>query len=297
MKGKIMFRITMLLLALMLPGETVFAVSPDDIIRQQITGSVPHYYVWGSKFVFLQVDYFKLLFLIIIISTILLFLIHYILVGAKEFDENGEKIKFFNIFNRFIHWLAAFAFVLLVPTGIIIVFAKYFGGGIFVRSMRVLHDIGAFLFAISIVPLFVMWVKDMVFSPKEDLRWLATGGGYLVKRKVETGAGKFNLGQKFWFWIVVLIGPVMLLTGIIMYFQNIKISLFTYQIDLLRVSAILHNFLAMIIMAMFFVHLYMSLFVVKGSLKSMIVGYKSEDEVKYLHSSFYKKWKEKRKSK
>jgi len=33
------------------------------------------------------------------------------------------------------------------------------------------------------------------------------------------------------------------------------------------------------------------MFAIKGALQSMISGYKEEEEVKYLHSSFYKKLK------
>ena len=56
-------------------------------------------------------------------------------------------------------------------------------------------------------------------------------------------------------------------------------------------GALVHNFLGMAITALFVTHLYMSLFAIKGSLDSMISGNKSEDEVKYMHSSFYKKLK------
>jgi len=35
----------------------------------------------------------------------------------------------------------------------------------------------------------------------------------------------------------------------------------------------------------------MSLFAVKGSLRSMFTGYKDEEEIKYLHSGFYEKIK------
>jgi len=33
----------------------------------------------------------------------------------------------------------------------------------------------------------------------------------------------------------------------------------------------------------------MSIFAIKGAIESMIDGYKSEDELKHLHSIFYKK--------
>lgn len=38
--------------------------------------------------------------------------------------------------------------------------------------------------------------------------------------------------------------------------------------------------------AVFFVHLYMSLFAIKGSIHSMLSGYKPESELKILHPRF-----------
>ena len=63
------------------------------------------------------------------------------------------------------------------------------------------------------------------------------------------------------------------------------------QIDLLIVSAIVHNVLAFATIALFFTHVYMAAIAIKGAIASMITGYKEEEEIKYLHSSWYKKLK------
>jgi formate dehydrogenase subunit gamma len=116
-------------------------------------------------------------------------------------------------------------------------------------------------------------------------------------------AGKFNAGQKLWFWIATLGGFVMIATGALMYFQKIDIApllsvigVQMNQIEALRLSAIVHNFLGMAVAALFITHLYLSLFGIKGALRSMIDGHKSEDELKHLHSSYYKKLIKKEKS-
>jgi len=122
-------------------------------------------------------------------------------------------------------------------------------------------------------------------------------GGYLSKEVKEIPAGKFNAGQKMWFWLATLGGIVMIVTGAVMYMQDfdfgIAKSLGMSQIDLLRLAAIVHNVLAFAVVAFFFTHIYMSIFAIKGALYSMISGYKEEDEIKYLHSTFYKKLKSK----
>lgn len=269
------------------------ALASPDIIRQQLPQAVPHYYKWGTLFVNLQVHLFKILFLVALIAVIAVEFLHFVVVGPKRFEESGRKIKVYNAFMRLVHWLAALSFTILVPTGLIIVFSKFFGGDGFVRTMRSLHFLGAILFAIAVVPLFLMWVLDML--PEEgDIKWILVGGGYLTKKKVETGAGKFNPGQKAWFWIATGFGALLLITGFLMYLRkpNFIIPFVKYQIDALRLAAIIHNFAALIVLVMFLVHLYMSLFAVKGSLKSMITGYKDEEEIKYMHSSFYERVKD-----
>ena len=248
----------------------------------------------GPLFTMLQSSYFSKIFLVVLIGVPALFLLHYLVVGPKIFSHDGKKIYVFSIFKRVIHWLAAFAFMLLVPTGFMIAFGKYLGGGELIENARHLHGVATIVFSVSVIPMFLMWVKDM-FLHLDDIKWLFIAGGYLSKTKKEIPAGKFNAGQKMWFWLATLGGFVMIATGGAMYFQDfdfsIASSLGLSQIDLLRVSAIVHNVLAFAVVALFFTHIYMSMFAIKGAIQSMISGYKEEDEIKYLHSSWYKKLK------
>ena len=70
-------------------------------------------------------------------------------------------------------------------------------------------------------------------------------------------AGKFNAGQKLWFWLSTAGGFVMAYTGYVIWaFQG--------TVDNLRLMAIIHNFLGAALTAVFIVHLYMSLFAIKG---------------------------------
>ncbi len=268
------------------------AYAAPDIIRQQLPQSIPHYLKWGSLFVDLQVNYFKVFFLVALIAIVVVEFLHYVVIGPKKYRESGNKIKVYNLFMRIVHWVAALSFTLLVPTGLIMVFGKFFGGGGFVRTMRVLHFVGAVLFVVSVIPLFFMWVLDML-PESGDIKWFLVGGGYLTKRDVETGAGKFNPGQKIWFWIATVLGSLLLITGFLMYLRepSFVVPFVKYQIDSLRLAAIIHNLTAVLVLIMFLIHLYMSLFAVRGSLRSMITGYKDEEEVRYMHSSFYEKIK------
>ncbi len=249
----------------------------------------------GPKFVELQgQNTFGHIMAWVLAITLMVFLVHYLIIGPKKFDHGGKRIYVFTLFKRTVHWLAALAFILLIPTGLMILYGEELGGGSLIRGARYVHDIATVLFAISVVPMFLFWFVSML-PTWDDIKWLFIAGGYLSKKKREIPAGKFNAGQKLWFWIATLGGFAMILTGAAMYFQEfdfgIARALGLSQIDLLRMAAIIHNVLAWGIVALFLTHLYMSIFAIKGSLESMIDGYKEEDELKYLHSSWYRKLK------
>jgi formate dehydrogenase subunit gamma len=246
----------------------------------------------GPLFTFLQSTWFRKIFLAVVICVPGAFLVHYVIWGPKVFSHDGEKIYVFTIFQRMIHLLAVISFLVLVPTGLMIVFGKYFGGGGPVVAARYLHGVATIIYLLSVIPMFLFWALEML-PTSDDIKWMFILGGYLSKKKREIPAGKFNAGQKMWFWVATLGGGIMIVTGVFMYLQDFGLGIATNlglsQIDLLRASAITHNVLAILITAFFFTHAYMSLFAIKGAIYSMITGYKEEEEVRYLHSSYYKK--------
>jgi len=248
----------------------------------------------GPLFTLLQSTYFVPIFLAILVGVPAVFLVHYLIIGPKVFSHDGQPIFAFTLFKRAIHLIAAIAFIVLIPTGLMMVFGKYLGGGTLIEFARHFHAIATVMFAISVVPMFLFWFIDML-PTFDDVKWMFILGGYLSKEIKEIPAGKFNAGQKMWFWIATLGGFVMIATGAVMFYQDfdfgIAKSLGVSQIDLLRASAIVHNVLAFAVMAFFFTHVYMAAIAIKGAIYSMITGYKEHEEVKYLHSTWYKKLK------
>ncbi len=244
-------------------------------INKVFTGDWQQY---GQLFTTWQGGLFNRIFLLVLTIVPTVFLLHYIIIGAKSFSHAGTPIKFFGILTRFLHWLAALSFSLLVITGLMVVFGKFLGGGALIMSGRSVHLIAAIVFCLSAAGLFLIWLKDMLPMP-HDILWLFIMGGYLSKKKKPIPAGKFNAGQKIWFWLATIGGGVMAWSGYNLYS-------FAAPTDQLRQMAILHNFLAAGLVGFFIIHLYMSLFAIKGSLASMITGYKSPEEVEILHSRY-----------
>ncbi len=240
-----------------------------------IVGDWQHY---GRLFITWQPALFRQIFLWTIVSLPLVFLLHYLSIGPKSFSHQKGEVFYFGVFSRIVHWIAAVFFSLLVLTGLTMVFGKLFGGGAFVRSARYIHIISALIFAVDAPIMFLIWVKDMLPMPY-DLKWFLIMGGYLSRAKRPVPAGRFNAGQKIWFWLSTLGGGFMAWTGYQMFS-------FDVQTEALRFAAIVHNFLGAALAGFFIIHLYMSLFAIKGSLQSMLTGYKSLEEVEILHSRY-----------
>ncbi len=258
----------------------------------ELLHNILYYQKWGGLFTYLQVHWFRTIFAATIVGVLIVFLLHYLIIGPKRFSHEGKKYYIFSLFMRIVHWVAALAFVIIIPTGLIMIYGKYFGGGDFVLTARYLHSIGTVIFIIAVIPMFLVWAVPMLLS-LDDFKWLIMAGGYLSKGKVVVPVCKFNAGQKLWFWVATLGGFLMIITGAMMYFQDFDIyiikSLGYDQIDVIRIAAIVHNLFGVIVLAMFVTHLYMSIFAIKGSLDSMITGYKSEDEVSHMHNAFFER--------
>jgi formate dehydrogenase subunit gamma len=250
----------------------------------------------GHNFTVIQSTYIQPMLLFVLTVIPLAFIIHYAIVGPKRFDHSGKSIMMFPLFKRINHGMAAISFMIIIPTGIIMIFGAFFGGGTFVRTAKEAHAIASPLFLISVIPMFVTWFQRMLFDLKDDIRWLKIVGGYLSKEKKPIPAGMFNMGQKIYFWVVTVGGVLMVVSSIILYFVDFRLdvlqSLSISQIDLLRLSALTHNVIGIVIVAMFMVHVYMSVFAIEGAYHSMIDGTMPEEEVKILHSSYYRELQE-----
>lgn len=261
--------------------------------------NITNYAQFGALWTKLQGEYIATIALIALICVFAAFALHYIVIGPKQFKHNGKKIFAFSLFERIFHFTAALSWVILVPTGLIMMFGSFFGGGTFVRVCKNLHAFGCVLFFIAIFPMLFCWIKRML-PASYDIKWMMIVGGYLSKVKKPVPAGKFNFGQKAWYYIAVFGGFVMIATGGFMYlldFNSTAIQgLFGLsQIELLRLCAIIHNFLGILCAVFFCVHIYMAVFAIKGSIHSMLTGYKEEEEVYILHSYWYKELAKKKK--
>lgn len=142
------------------------------------------------------------------------------LAGPAE----GRDVVRFRFLDRFAHWLTATSFIVLALTGLNVLYGRYvlvpvMGKEAFAAlagAGKVLHNFLAFPFMAGVALMFVLWVRDNL-PARADLQWLAKAGGMLSDRH-HPPAGKFNAGQKAVFWVVVLGGFSVSLSGIALLF-------------------------------------------------------------------------------
>jgi formate dehydrogenase subunit gamma len=273
-------------------GFAAFVFAQEiQVVSSLSSGSISDYYQtligsitgnwmgYGQLFTTLQGQWFWKAFLIIIIAVPGVFLLHYLIVGAKHFDHDGEQVFFFPRYTRVVHFFAAVSFSLLALTGLMMVLGAYLGGGALIRFARYVHIGAAMVFVLPAVLMLLMWFKDML-PQLHDIAWMFMLGGYLSKDKKPVPAGKYNAGQKSYFWLATVGGVVMAYTGYIIWGMG------TTDLDTVRLYTIIHNILGMATLAFYFTHVYMVVFAIAGALDSMKTGYKCKEEVDILHSRY-----------
>ena len=141
---------------------------------------------------------------------------------------SGSMVERFNSLERIAHWTMGISFCVLGVTGLIILFGKYIlipvlGYTVFswlAIFSKNAHNFVAPLFIVSLLVFIVIYVKDNL-PQKGDLAWLSRGWRMFAGEHMPSG--RFNAGEKVWFWIgVVLLCLVVSASGLILLFPNFE---------------------------------------------------------------------------
>ena len=111
----------------------------------------------------------------------------------------------------------------------------------------------------------VRFVKKNIYA-RGDLTWLLKGGGMIGNSHV-TG-GFFNMGEKSWYWLVILFGLAISVTGLILLFP-----MFGQGRVIMELSHVVHVIGAIALIAVSFGHMYLGTVGTEGTNESMDTGY------------------------
>jgi formate dehydrogenase subunit gamma len=198
---------------------------------------------------------------------------------------SGETILRFASFERFIHWLTASCFVVLALSGLNISFGRrlllpLLGADAFATMSayaKFAHNYLAFPFMFGLAVMFLMWIKHNI-PGKLDIEWLKQGGGVLFEGK-HPPARRFNAGQKGIFWIVVIGGALMSVSGWFMLFPYIPDN-----VTVLQLWTVIHAVIAMLFIAAMLAHIYIGSIGMEGAFDAMGSGQVDLNWAKEHHS-------------
>ena len=207
---------------------------------------------------------------------------------------SGQTVERFNGLERFAHWLSASSFIVLALTGLNVLYGRYvlmpiLGQDAFAALTyygKLSHNYISFAFMLGVVLMFVLWVRDN-FPNRHDLKWLAAAGG-LFSKGVHPPSERFNAGQKFIFWFVILAGIWMSISGLVLLFPlELKslsgiISLFNFyglgqggeltQLQQTQVALLSHTLSGVIFIAIMIGHIYIGSVGMEGAIDAVGSG-------------------------
>jgi len=141
------------------------------------------------------------------------------------------------------------------------------------------------LFVAVLLILILSWFKNNIIN-NDDIRWFKSGGGGIVGHK-HASCGRFNAGEKVWFWLVTLLGIGVGITGLILDFPN-----FDQVRNTMQNTNLIHATLSMAWIAVAFGHIYIGTVGSEGSLDGMVTGEVDENWAKQHHDLWYEEVKQ-----
>ena len=225
-----------------------------------------------------------------ILGVIILF---YMVRGTNRLPggRSGKRIPRFTLNQRTAHWFTAGVFWLLAITGLILLYGRFVlipllgaeGFSVTAAACKEMHNLFGPLFLMAVLAMFILFVKDN-FPRLVDLKWFAGGGGMLGGH---VSAGRFNAGEKTWFWLLMIFGTALGISGLILEF-----AILGQGRNVMALAHVFHGISALILISVSFGHIYLGTVGVEGTLESMTTGYVDEAWAKAHHDLWYQEMTE-----
>jgi formate dehydrogenase subunit gamma len=224
------------------------------------------------------------------VAVFLAILLFYAWRGKMKLHEprTGRLILRFTPWERVVHWTTAIAFVILAVSGIFMLFGRYvtlplLGYSVFSFLTIIgknLHNFVGPLFVVCTILMFVTFLRDNLFR-RYDWVWIRRFPEFVKGRHVSSG--RFNAGEKVWFWFGVLVlGVIVSATGLVLDFPN-----FGQSRQAMQMSNVIHGVAAVLYMAMSLGHIYLGTIGLEGSYDAMRHGTVDEAWAKEHHDIWY----------
>jgi formate dehydrogenase subunit gamma len=229
-------------------------------------------------------------------GMIALLAIFFLIRGRIRIDHGpaGTTIERFTSIERLGHWLLAISFIILALTGLNLLYGREFLIPLLGKETyaslafagKLAHNYVAFAFMLGLLMVLVMWIKENIPHPR-DIIWLLKGGGMFVKG-VHPSSRKFNAGQKILFWLIILTGVSISLSGLALMFP-FETNLFAKTFGILnnlgaslpaqvspvqeqQYASLWHSIMALFMVCVIIAHIYIGSIGMEGAIDAMTTG-------------------------
>ena len=211
---------------------------------------------------------------IAVLGMLIILVAFYLIRGQVKLESgySGRRILRFNAFERFVHWMTATCFIILALSGLNITFGKpllmpLIGEGAFAawsQWAKYAHNYLSFPFAIGVFCILLMWIAGNIPN-KVDVEWLKRGGG--IVGHDHPPAYRFNAGQKMIYWIVVIGGTAVAVSGYLLMFP-----FYATGIEGMQLAQTVHAIIAVLFVAAMLGHIYIGTIGMEGAFEAMGEG-------------------------
>lgn len=236
----------------------------------------------------------------ILAAVLVILTVFFIIRGRMKIKEGrtGRVIPRFSLVERVVHWFAAILFVLLGVSGLILLFGRPFllpliGPdlfGIIASASMQGHNLFGPLFLVAILSLFVVFVRGNGYR-WVDIKWVFKAGGFLGGH---ASSGRYNFGEKSWFWWATVCGLAISITGMMMLFPD-HVPGLAAQVTadappdrtLMQYANLIHGAAAILFIAFGLGHIYLGTIGMEGALEGMTRGTVDVNWAKEHHDLWY----------
>jgi formate dehydrogenase subunit gamma len=182
--------------------------------------------------------------------------------------RTSKEVERYTLFERIVHWVVGVTFLYLLLSGMALAYprmawlANGLGGG---QTMRAAHPWVGVVFSAGLLFMVFMWAGAMRFE-KSDREWVRRLKEYTHTGHTGLDTGRYNAGQKGYYWAVLVFGAVLLITGIPLWFPWMAGA------GVRQAARIVHNLAYLVMLAGFMIHVYMSTVMFPGTMSGMTSG-------------------------
>jgi len=228
-------------------------------------------------------------------GTLLVIALFFLVRGRIRISsgKSGETVPRWNAFERALHWYTAILFLVLLVTGLSLLFGRallipVIGKDAFAAYAGLAKDLHNYLgpfFAAGLVLELLIWVRHNIPNAT-DMAWFAKGGGMFGKS--HPSAGRMNGGEKLWFWVLVVFGLGAIGSGLVLDFPQ-----FGQTRSDMQLASLIHLGATVVLTCFAFGHIYIGTLGTEGSLEGMTTGRVDAEWARQHHDIWLKQLEDK----